>query len=83
MNRNKITRNMNLEAGEAESPGRTYGRDWGTYQATGGYRPSGHCYNPTPSDAAQNKHFERSIGRFGEAVRNPGKIDVRKGEQRR
>lgn len=71
MEGNKITRNLNVNAGEVKTAGRTYGLDWHTYQAVGGYKPASQPRNPTPSDKSQEKASTRVTEVFKNVPNRP------------
>ena len=69
---NKITSSLSVEAGVTRSEGRHYGvKNWGEYQAEGGYRPSARPRNPTPSDHAQEHKPVPKVGEVFKTVPMP------------
>ncbi len=78
MRGNKITNSLSVKAGEVRTGGRHYGRDWATYQASGGYKPSSRPHNPTPSDKAQEHKKVPPVGEVYKTVPNRTKTNVKR-----
>jgi hypothetical protein len=75
---NKITKSLDVKAGTA-TEGRTYGRDWGTYQAVGGYKAEPDDRNTTPSDPRQNDNYMRKVESFSSSRHISSNVDVKAG----
>jgi hypothetical protein len=78
MKGNKITSSLSVHAGEIRTPGKKYGLDWGTYQATGGYKPSSKPHNPTPSDKSQEHKPVPKVGEVYKSIPNRTKTNIYK-----
>lgn len=74
---------MSVSQGEDRTGGRKYGKDWSTYQASGGYKAlPDHRHREVSCYEVANS-YQRKVGEVFETVRNTAKIDVAKGSWNR